>query len=63
MSDESNELDVSSSSESGSESESSSDEFEEGLSLSGSVDKLEIGSEGSEGTTVRVFGLDEYTGC
>ena len=52
MSDESE-----SESESESDELSSVDEVEEGLSLSGSVEELEGGSEGSEGTTVGVLGL------
>ena len=50
-------------SESESEELSSVDELEEGLSLSGSVDELDDGSEGSEGTTVGVFGLSVLVGC
>ena len=44
-------------SESESDELSSVDELEEGLLLSGSVDELDDGSEGSDSTTVGVSGL------
>ena len=64
MSDES-ESESKSESESESESDelSSVDELEEGLSLSGSVEELEDGSEGSDGTAVEVSGLSELAAC
>ena len=42
---------------------SSVDELEEGLSLSGSVDELDDGSDGFDGTTVGESGLSELVGC
>ena len=49
-------------SESESDELSSVDELEEGLSLSGSVEELEDGSEGSDGTSVRVCDSSSWSG-
>ena len=53
----SNKSDKSSESDELNELSSSEFELEDGLSLSGSVDELENGSNGSEGTAVGMFGL------